>query len=159
MASQRPPNRVLWLVILAAPVALGFETTIRLLFFPDDFEMVREFLHPFLTPVAWALGLLAAVGGFAGLALQRRMSEKRLARLPPDASVELRYQQVFGVFLLTTAVPQIPSVLATITFTFGASIWPVLVGIVFCSAGVVAQARRVASIADAPPSGGSSASG
>lgn len=152
MADQRPPNRVLWLVILAAPVALALETGMRLLLFPADFDIVREFLNPYLTPVAWGLGLLAGVGGWLGLFLQKRMSEKRLAKLPSDAPVALRYQAVFAVFLLTTSVPQIPSVFATISFTFGADLLPVLVGIALCSIGVVAQALRVASIADAPRS-------
>lgn len=129
-------------------MALGFETALRLLLFPDDFAIVREFLNPYLTPVAWLLGGLAALGAWLGLALQRRLTTKRIAKLDSEATDDQRYAAGFGVFLLTSSVPQIPSILATITFTFGASLLPVLVGIALCSVGVVAQALRVGRLAD-----------
>jgi hypothetical protein len=148
MAAKRPSKAVLWLTILAAPVALVVETGLRLLIFPDDFELVRGFLNPMLTPVAWVLGVVAGVAGFAGLGLQRRMSAKRLGKLPPGAGVSDRYQAVFAVFLLTTSVPQIPALLATFAYMFGASLVPVLVGVGVCSVGVVSQALRVPRLAE-----------
>ena len=145
--------RSLLLTILAAPGALGFETLLRALLFDDDFELLRQFLSPVLTPVAWVLGLVAAAGSLAGLALQRSIAHKRLARLPEGASFEVRYQQVLAVFLLTTAAPQIPAILATFAFMFGASLAPVLVGVGICSLGVIAQALRVSSLATTPRAG------
>ena len=148
-SSTRPSRAVLWLTVFAAPVALGFETVLRWILFPADFELVRELLHPVLTPVAWFLGGVAAVASFAGLALQRRMTARRLSRLPGEPDLDARYREVFAVFLLTTAVPQIPAILSTLTFMFGASLLPVLVGIGLSSVGVVTQALRVPSLAEA----------
>jgi hypothetical protein len=142
MASTRPSRAILYLTALAAPVALGFETVLRHLLFPPEFEQFRAFLEPVLTPFAWVLGLLAGAASLAGFALQRRLTEKRLARVTAD-DVAIRHAQVLGVFLLTASVPQIPAILSTFAFMFGASIAPVLAGIAICTAGVVAQAMRV----------------
>ena len=78
------------------------------------------------------------------------MANRRLARLPDDATVDQRYREIFAVFLLTTAVPQIPALLSTFVFMFGASIWTVSTAIAFCSVGVVAQALRVPAMAENP---------
>lgn len=138
---------MLSLTVLAAPAALGFETLLRALLFPPDFEIFREFLRPVLTPLAWVLGLIAAAASLAGLAFQRASAEKRIARLPRDADDDARYGQVLGVFMLTAAIPQVPAILSTFAFMFGASLLPVLVGVGLCSAGVLGQALRVSSLA------------
>ena len=52
---RRPSTGLLWATIVAAPLALGFETLLRALLFPDDFELIRDFLRPTLTWVAWGL--------------------------------------------------------------------------------------------------------
>lgn len=149
MAAQPRSRALLFLTVLAAPGALGFETLLRALLFPPDFELLRAFLSPVLTHLAWVLGLVAAAGSLIGLALQRSIAHKRLARLPEGASEEVRYQQVLAVFLLTTAAPQIPAILATFALMFGASLTPVLIGVGICSLGVIAQALRVSSLAAA----------
>lgn len=142
MASERRSTKILWLVIVAAPIALAFETALRLLLFPPEFELVREFLNPYLTPVAWLIALIVGAAALLGLALQRRIVAKRLSS-QPDATGDQRYQLAVGVFLLTSSVPQIPSILSTFSFMFGASIVPVLAGIAVCSVGVIAQAIRI----------------
>lgn len=76
------------------------------------------------------------------------MTDRRLAALPAGADVNDRYQAVFAVFLLTTSVPQIPALLATFTYMFGASLVPVVVGVGVCSVGVVSQALRVPRLAE-----------
>lgn len=151
-SAQRSSSLLLWLTVAAAPVALGFETVLRLLIFPPEFEEVREFLQPMLTPVAWGFAGLAGLTGLLGLALQRRLADKKLARLPATADADQRYREVFGVFLLTTALPQIPAILSSFAYMFGASIVPVVVGIGVCSVGVVGQALRLGSLADRPGS-------
>lgn len=148
MAAKRPSRTLLYLTVLAAPAALAFETALRKLLFPADFEEVRSLLEPLLTPVGWLIGGVAAVASLVGLVLQRRMAEKRVARLP-ERTADACYREVFGVFLLTTAVPQIPAILSTFMFMFGASIVPVLVAVGIASLGVVAQAARIPSLADA----------
>lgn len=150
MSSAKRPKAVLWLTIVAAPGALAIETALRKLLFPAEFEEVREFLEPTLTPFGWGLAAFAAFGAALGLVVQRHVANRRLARLPDDATVDQRYREIFAVFLLTTAVPQIPALLSTFVFMFGASIWTVSTAIAFCSVGVVAQALRVPAMAENP---------
>jgi len=149
VAAERP-RAVLWLTILAAPGALVVETALRKLIFPPEFDEVRAFLEPMLTPVGWGMAAVAAIGAALGLVVQRRVALKRLARLPDTATVDDRYREIFAVFLLTTAVPQIPALLSTFVFMFGASVWTVIAAIAFCSVGVVAQALRVPAMAENP---------
>ena len=148
-AEKRPSTLLLWATIVAAPAALGFETALRLLFFPAEFDLIREFLREYLTPVAWVLVLVTALGAAIGLGLQRALAQKRVSRFPPDAPLSARYAAVTGVFLLTTAAPQLPSILATFCFMFGSSILPVLVCISVTTMGVVLQALRVPALAEA----------
>ncbi len=149
MAEKRPSTTLLWLTIVASPAALGLETGLRLLLFPPEFPLIREFLNPYLTPVAWVFAAIAGVGALLGLALQRRLVTKRVGKLPAEFNTrERRYQVAFGVFLLTTAVPQIPSIFSTFCFTFGADLLPVLVSIALTSLGVIGQALRVPKLAD-----------
>jgi len=110
---------------------------------------VREVLSPPLTILASVLDGVAVVAALAGLSLQRRVAQRRFARLPDPNDVDARYRETFGVFLLTASLPQIPALLSTFAYMFGASIWPVLVGVGVCSVGVVTQALRVRSIAEA----------
>lgn len=154
MAEARPNRTLLGLTILAAPVALVFETALRLLLFPilaPDFELVREFFRPFLTTAAYGIVVLIALAAGLGVVLQGRLSRKRLAKLPEEADAGMRFRTTTGVFLLTSSIPQIPTILSTFAYMFGASLTPVLVGIVVCSVGVVAQAVRVGSLTDAAP--------
>ncbi|MGF1465388.1 MAG: hypothetical protein ACFCGT_04575 [Sandaracinaceae bacterium] len=135
------------LTILAAPAALAFETALRRLLFPPDFVELRALLAPYLTPVAWGLGLGAGLGALLGVVVQRRLSAGRLARLPAGADDDRRHEAVLGVFLLTTAAPQVPAVLGTLLHLFGAALTPVLVGIALSTAGVIAQAARLGRLA------------
>ncbi len=148
MAAKRPSRALLFLTILAAPVALGFETVLRKLLFPPEFQMVRELFEPALTPVAWVLGVVAAGAALLGVVMQRKMAQKRIAKSPDREDHDARYRHVFGVFLLTSSVPQIPAIFSTFAFMFGASLTPVLVGIGISSIGVVTQALRVPTLAD-----------
>lgn len=148
-AQKRLSMLLLWATIAAAPVALGCETALRLLLFPDDFDLVRAFLSPVLTTVAWLFVPVAGLGGAIGLLLQRKLAEKRIAAFPDDAPLGPRYSAVMGVFLLTTVAPQLPSIAVTFCFMFGSSIVPVLVTIAVTTVGVVLQAHRVPRLAEA----------
>ncbi|MFK7985162.1 MAG: hypothetical protein AB8I08_03950 [Sandaracinaceae bacterium] len=153
MAQARSGRALLGLTILAAPGALAFETLLRKLLFPvlvPEFELIREFFAPMLTPVAYVVSVFIALFAVVGLLLQKRMSEKRLAKLPEDADRDMRFRAILGVFLLTSSVPQIPTILSTFAYMFGASLVPVLIGIGLCSLGVVAQAVRVTKLSEPP---------
>lgn len=146
MAEARSSRALLGLTILAAPGALAFETLLRTLLFPEEFELIREFLAPTLTPVAYVVAVLIALFAVVGVLLQKRLSTKRLAKLPAEADAGVRFRAILGVFLLTSSVPQIPTILSTFAYMFGASLVPVLIGIGLCSVGVVVQAVRVSAL-------------
>jgi hypothetical protein len=150
MAAKRPSKLLYGATIVAAPVALAFETLLRWILFPPEFEDIRMLLRPHLAPFGWALTVLAALMMVVGFVVQHSVTKKRIERAKAETS-EHRHRIAFGVFLLTTAVPQIPAILSTFTFMFGAPIWPVLASIGVCSVGVVGQAIRVASFAGESP--------
>ena len=150
MSAKRPggSTALLWLTVVASPAALAIETALRRLLFPDDFELIREFLESSLSWVAWGFVLLAGLGSAAGLWLQRKLFERRAGGLSDEANTTARREQLaVGVFLLTSAIPQIPSIFATFCFTFGASLVPVLVSIALTSVGVLGQAWQVRRLA------------
>ena len=88
------------------------------------------------------------LGVAVGFVIQRSLTMRRIARASDGDKREGRYRAGFGVFLLTSAAPQIPAIVSTLTFMFGAPIWPVVVSIAVCSVGVVGQALRVSRFAD-----------
>lgn len=148
MAEPKRPSRLLYgATIVAAPIALAFETVLRLILFPPEFEDIRMILRPHLTPWAWGLTGLAALMMLAGFWVQTQVTRARLSRPRELDNLDIRTRIAFGVFLLTTAVPQIPAILSTFTFMFGAEIWPVVASIAVCSVGVVGQALRVGALA------------
>lgn len=125
--------------VLAAPVALAFESALRWLVFPPDFETVRAFFEPVLTPVAWLLALLSALAGVGGALAHRAIVARRIAKLGPaplTAQVEAVRNQVF---LITASIPQLPTIASTFAFMFGASVVPTLVGVAICTVSVTAQ--------------------
>ncbi len=142
-------KRVLVAITVAStPLALGVETLMRTQIFPlflgGQFEEVRVFLEPQMTPVAWAFCGITTLAGFAGLALQKRVLRRALEKLPPErrALPGARERAVLGSFLVAASVPQLASVGSTLLFTFGASLVPVVVGVVIGSSAVLVQASR-----------------
>lgn len=125
--------------VLAAPLALAFESLLRWLVFPPDFEAVRAFLEPVLTPVAWLLVVISALAGVVGALAQRALVARKIARLGPGAApvqIEAARNQVF---LITASIPQLPTIASTFAFMFGASLVPTLVGVGVCTVSVLAQ--------------------
>jgi hypothetical protein len=127
------------LTVLAAPVALVFESVLRRLLMPPDFETVRSFLSPWMTMIAWILVGISAVAGVTGVVVQRAIVARRLAKLgaavTPEATERVRNQ----VFLVTASIPQLPTILSTFAFMFGASWVPTWVGVAICTVSVLAQ--------------------
>jgi hypothetical protein len=145
-ARTRAQGRALvFLTVLATPVAFTVESIARAMVMPPDFEEVRPYFEPYLTPMGWALVCLGAIGVLAGLVVQRRMAAQAIAKLPPEKrdDPDQRRSAAIGVFLLAASVPQLPSVLASICYTLGASIWPVAAAMVVSTIGVVLQAMRL----------------
>ena len=143
MARARGKGTLVVMTAVAAPVALGFETLLRHLLFPESFELVREALRPVLTPVAWVLCLVCAGAGAFGLVFQRRMAARAVDKLPPAGRTpELEDRARLGAFMLAASIPQVPAILATFSFMFGAALTPVVVAIGIVTVFVVAQALR-----------------
>lgn len=125
--------------VLAAPLALALESLLRWLLFPPDFEVLRTFLEPVLTPIAWALVALSALAALIGALAQRVLSARKIARLGPHAApaqVEAARNQVF---LIAASIPQLPTIASTLAYMFGASLVPTLVGVGVCTVSVLAQ--------------------
>lgn len=125
--------------VLAAPLALALESVLRWLVFPPDFEVIRAFLEPVMTPIAWVLVGLSVLAGIAGALAQRALVARKIARLGPHAApaqIETARNQVF---LITASLPQLPTIASTLAFMFGASLAPTLVGVGVCTVSVLAQ--------------------
>jgi hypothetical protein len=151
MAAKKESPALLMLTIVAAPIALGFETLLRWFLFPPEFEEIRMFLRPTLAPYAWGIAVLTALFVALGFLLQGKLTRARIARHSQKEERRVRYRIATAVFLLTSNVPQIPAIIATFTFMFGAPIWATLASIAACTVGVVGQAMRVKTFSESTP--------
>jgi len=158
-SDERPSSLLLWATLAAAPVALAFETALRRLLFPPEFDLVRDLFRSHLTPISWGLVVAAAAGGWIGLRVQAALSARRLERLPEGVPLRVRHATTTSVFLLTTLAPQLPSIVVTLCFTLGSALLPVVVAIAVTSAGVAAQAVQVTRLAEAERPEGPASSG
>ena len=136
-----------WLVLataVAAPFALGVEVAFRsVLMPPSEIEQLRLLLGPILTKVAWVFAGLAALATIAGIVLLNWLIARAERRLPLGVPEDVRQRAILGPFLLATSVPQLPAILATVTFTMGASLTPVVAAVAICTVGVGIQAARL----------------
>jgi divalent metal cation (Fe/Co/Zn/Cd) transporter len=138
---QRPLDlRLVVLVIaISAPLALGVETLMRTQVLAPmlgpSFDEVREFFSPQLTRVAWAMVAVTFAAGILGIVITQ-LAVRKLARLPDPA---LRARKLRDRLLLLTSIPQVPAILATLCFTCGARLFPVLVAMVVSTLFVLIQ--------------------
>lgn len=152
--SQLPLRVVVLVIAASAPIALGFETLIRTQVFVPwmgaELEELREFYWPTLTPevrrgaltaVAWALVGVTCVAGLLGVGLQRRVTRRRLASCSSAAEHEQARVDVRDSLLLLTSIPQVPALLATLCFSFGAQLLPVLLSMAASTVFVLVQGR------------------
>lgn len=124
-AAQYPKWAVVAATATATPIALGFETTVRLALLPADFWLVRSFLRPTLTPIAWALLALTVTCSLGASLTAAWVRRRALDRCEP-ATPASAYRARLNAFVLSSSVAQAPAVLATFCFTFGAELTPVL---------------------------------
>lgn len=148
--------RLLLFIAVSAPLAVALETGFRRLFFPPEFEDVRGMLGPKLETAAWICVGLTAVFSIVGFVLQRRMCSKALRTLTSDELSDRDRKRLDGFgpeksmsrmvldkLFLTTSLPQLPALVATLLYMFGASLAPVLVAMLVSSLAVVSQAWSV----------------
>lgn len=123
---------------ISTPLALALETLLRMLIFPPEFEEVRMWLRPTITPWVWFAPILAAVMTVVGIAVQRALARRAIAKLDADARTpEALAAAHFDGLMLSTSAPQIPALIGTIAFMVGAELTPVLVGIAVATVGVL----------------------
>ncbi len=147
---------VLALVSTSTPLALALETGLRRALFPAEFDEVRMWLGPSITPWVWLGPVACALAVPLGARVQRWLVARHLARLPAPRRTETeRAEAEFDALLLSTSAPQLPAVIATLAFMLGASLLPVVVAMIVATAGVLALgldvARRVLPRRTAPP--------
>ena len=139
-ASTRRTWVVLTVVAVSTPLALVLETALRTVLFPPEFEEVRLWLRPTITPWVWSMPVLAGVATLLGLRLQRWYAARQLAALPAHRQTpEKQAAAHFDALMLSTSAPQVPALLATIAFMLGSELAPVLAAIVAGTAGVLVQ--------------------
>jgi FtsH-binding integral membrane protein len=139
------PVAVLVLAV-SAPIALAFETLFRTQVLAPilgpSWGQAREIFSPTLTRVSWALAYVTVFAGLLGVALIP-VSARRIDRAAREAGREIdheaRTKRVLEHLYLLTSVPQVPAILATFCFTFGARLLPVVIAMAISTVAVVAQ--------------------
>ncbi len=114
-----PPWLVLAMMALTPPAALVLEAALRWALFPPQFEELRAWLGPSLTPLAWGVAGLVPVLGVVARPLQRWVEAAWRRRHPADPNAPLA-----GLYL-AASLPQLGALGATTLFTFGADVTPV----------------------------------
>ena len=136
---------ILAVVGLSTPFALLVETGVRRIMMPPEFDDVRAWLQPDVTPWAWAMVPLAVVATGLGFLLQRWLLRRALAKPAPGGLDPARQRQraEFDALMLSTSAPQIPALVGTICFMVGAQLTPVLVTMAVATVGVVSLGLAV----------------
>ncbi len=138
--NRRSEPVVLAIVAVSTPTALAAEALVRRLLLPPELEEMREWLHPKVAPVGWALVGVAALAVVLAFALHRRLFAAALASKPATlAEAERAGRARMETMLLTTSVAQVPALLGTVAFTFGADPLATWLTIGIGTLGVVAQ--------------------
>jgi|GEM_PF-1995290 len=147
---------LLAIIGLSTPFALVVETGVRRVMMPPEFDEVRAWLSPEVTPYAWAMAPLAVVATGIGFFLQRWLVRRAL-RKPLRAGMsrdEARQRAEFDALMLSTSAPQLPALMGTILFMLGSELTPVLVAMGVATVGVISLGLtmgRSGPDADAPP--------
>lgn len=135
---------LLALICLSTPLALGVETVLRRLMMPPNFEEVRAWLSPTLTPWAWAAVPVTVVATGLGWWLFGVLARRELnKRRPGCTEAEARARAELEAVLLATSAPQVPAVAATMLLMMGASAVPVLVTMGVAMLGVLSLGLRL----------------
>lgn len=138
-----PPSRakffgVLALVAVSTPLALAFETGLRRIMFPPEFDDVRMWLRPSITPWVWIAPVACVIAVPLGFALQRWLVARDLARFPEQERTDARRTAAeFDALLLSTSAPQLPAVISTFAFMAGSHLSPVIAAMVVATAGIM----------------------
>jgi len=129
---------LLGLVALSTPLAWVMESGMRRLVFPPDFDAVRAWLSPTLTPWAWAMVPFTLVTTGIGWWLFRVLGRRsRLAHRPGLTDEQRRAKAELEALMLASSAPQVPAVAATLLYMLGADVVPVVMTMGAAALGVV----------------------
>ena len=136
---------VLAIVGISTPLAVVIETGLRQIMFPPEFDDVRMWLRPSITPWMWLCAPLAVLVTPLGYKLQGWLVARALAKLPEERRTEAERRELeLDSLLLSTSIPQFPALFATFGFMFGSALLPVVVAMATATAGVIAVGILVA---------------
>lgn len=138
--SRRATALLLLTIAASTPAALWLEGLLRRWLLPPEFEELRDWLRPTLAPLAWGFVGLALLAVVAAFLAQAPLFRGALRRQPATATEGARAARArLETLLLVTSLAQVPALLATLNFAFGAPIAPTLVAIGVGTVGVLAQ--------------------
>ena len=128
---------ILALVAASTPLALVVETAIRTQMMPPDFDKVRAWLSPMLTPWAWAMVPAGVVATVIGWGVRKWLVRRGLRKAKPDADPDkLRDRLALESMILASSAAQVPALGATLLFMAGAELLPVAVAMAVSTLGV-----------------------
>jgi|GEM_PF-1117494 len=150
-STQPSLRRLVPLIALTVPLALALETALRKLVVVPlvgaELEELREFYWPqwtapareaALSELAWVLVGATVLAGLLGLVLARRAAGSHAAGSGAPASQSVR-NKLRDQLLLLASIPQVPAILATLCFSCGARLLPVLISVAVSTAFVLGQ--------------------
>jgi hypothetical protein len=138
LSSRSRALRVVAIVAISTPLAVALESLLRQWMFPPEFEDVRAWLEPSITPWMWLTPLACALGIPIGLRLHRWLVRRTIARMPVERRTPVaEANAVTDALLLSTSVPQVPAIVATMGLLLGSALTPVLVATATATVGVL----------------------
>lgn len=130
---------VVLLIAISAPLALAIETLFRVQvlgrILGPALDEVRTYFSPQTTAMAYLMVGATVVAGVVGI-VATRAAVRRIASEPDPAR---RARLLRDRTLLLTSIPQIPAIVATLCFTAGAELAPVLVAMAISTVFVLVQ--------------------
>lgn len=138
MDTRRTTWLLLGFITISTPLALAVETYLRAIMFPPEFEEVRMYLRPSLEVPVWSLLSLVALTTYLGINRMKGRIERRMAKRPESEQTQhYRDKETLDSIVIFTSLPQVPAIMATFCFMFGAPLTPVIVNMAVATLGVL----------------------
>jgi hypothetical protein len=129
---------VLAVVAVSAPISLAMETLLRKIMLPPEFEELRRLLNEVMTFANWWVVGLTVAAGVLGIWAGRRVVASIFAD-PRLGDETARSRRLLDRMMLTTSIPQVPTIFSTLLVMIGSDFLPAFVCMGVSSAFIVAQ--------------------